>query len=60
VYYGAIVQDVSDSWFGLLFNALGDIAARDVTRMRGRALDLAGEYGIPRCAGVPTGSQVSQ
>jgi adenylosuccinate lyase len=50
VYYGATVQDLSDSWFGLVFRALGDIAERDVTRMRDRALDLAAEHrDTPMC-----------
>ena len=50
VYYGATVQDLSDTWFALMFRAVGDIAARDVTRMRDRALELAGEYrDTPMC-----------
>jgi adenylosuccinate lyase len=50
VYYGATVQDLSDTWFALVFRALGDIAERDVTRMRDRALDLAAEYrDTPMC-----------
>jgi adenylosuccinate lyase len=50
VYYGATVQDLSDTWFALVFRALGDIAERDVTRMRDRALDLAGQHrSTPMC-----------
>ncbi|HUY50310.1 MAG TPA: adenylosuccinate lyase family protein [Streptosporangiaceae bacterium] len=50
VYYGATVQDLSDTWFALTFRALGDIAERDVTRMRDRALALAAEHrGTPMC-----------
>ena len=50
VYYGATVQDLSDTWFALVFRAVGDIAERDVTRMRDRALDLAGRYrDTPMC-----------
>ena len=50
VYYGATVQDLSDTWFALVFRAVGDIAERDVTRMRDRALELAGEYrDTPMC-----------
>src|SRR5260370_39432651 len=50
VYYGATVQDLSDTWFALVFRALGDIAERDVTRMRDRALQLAAEYrDTPMC-----------
>jgi adenylosuccinate lyase len=44
VYYGATVQDVSDTWFALIFKALGAIAERDVGRMRDRALGLAAEH----------------
>ena len=50
VYYGATVQDLSDTWFALVFRAVGDIAERDVTRMRDRALGLAEEYrDTPMC-----------
>ncbi len=50
VYYGATVQDLSDTWFALVFRAIGDIAERDVTRMRDRALELAREYrDTPMC-----------
>ena len=50
VYHGATVQDLSDTWFALVFRAVGDIAERDVTRMRDRALELAGRYrDTPMC-----------
>jgi adenylosuccinate lyase len=50
VYYGATVQDLSDTWFALVFRIVGDIAERDVTRMRDRALELAGQYrDTPMC-----------
>ena len=50
VYYGATVQDLSDTWFALVFRTVGDIAERDVTRMRDRALELAGRYrDTPMC-----------
>lgn len=50
VYYGATVQDLSDTWFALVFRTVGDIAERDVTRMRNRALELAGQYrDTPMC-----------
>lgn len=61
VYYGATVQDVTDTWFALLFKAVGDIAERDLTRMRDRALDLAARHrSTPMCGrthgqpGLPT------
>lgn len=44
VYYGATVQDLSDTWFALVFRSLGAIAERDVTRMRDRALALSAEH----------------
>jgi adenylosuccinate lyase len=50
VYYGATVQDLSDTWFALVFRTLGDIAMRDVTAMRDRALELAAAHrGTPMC-----------
>ena len=50
VYYGATVQDLSDTWFALVFRALGDIAERDVTKMRDRAVELAAKYrDTPMC-----------
>jgi adenylosuccinate lyase len=50
VYYGATVQDLSDTWFALVFRTVGDIAERDVTRMRDRALELARQYrDTPMC-----------
>ena len=32
MYYGATVQDLSDTWFALVAKAIGGIAERDVTR----------------------------
>jgi adenylosuccinate lyase len=50
VYYGATVQDLSDTWSALVARAIGDIAERDVTRMRDRALQLAAQYrDAPMC-----------
>jgi adenylosuccinate lyase len=50
VYYGATVQDLSDTWFALVSRAIGNIAERDVTRMRDRALALAVRYrDTPMC-----------
>jgi adenylosuccinate lyase len=50
VYYGATVQDLSDTWFGLVAKTLGGIAERDLTRMRDRALGLATEHrATPMC-----------
>jgi adenylosuccinate lyase len=41
VYYGATVQDVTDTWFALVMRDVLDVVARDVTRCRAAALDLA-------------------
>ncbi|HVT66202.1 MAG TPA: adenylosuccinate lyase family protein [Trebonia sp.] len=50
VYYGATVQDLSDTWSACVTRAVGDIAERDITRMRDRALRLAVEYrDTPMC-----------
>ncbi|MGI9002035.1 MAG: class-II fumarase/aspartase family protein [Pseudonocardia sp.] len=44
VYVGATVQDVSDTWFGILMRDVGAIARRDLTALRGLLLDLAVEH----------------
>jgi len=44
VYYGATVQDVTDTWFALVMRAMLDIVERDVRRCRDAALDLARRY----------------
>ena len=44
VYYGATVQDVTDTWFGLVMRDVLDIARRDVSRCRDAAVRLAGEH----------------
>ena len=50
VYYGATVQDVSDTWASLVSKAIGDIFVRDVTQMRDAAVDLARRYrDTPMC-----------
>lgn len=41
VYYGATVQDVTDTWFALVMRRVLDIVERDVRRCRDAALDLA-------------------
>lgn len=41
VYYGATVQDVSDTWFGLTMRAVADVVERDLARCEAAALDLA-------------------
>lgn len=50
VYYGATVQDLSDTWAALICRAIGDIMVRDVTVMRDVAADLARRHrDTPMC-----------
>lgn len=44
VYAGATVQDVSDTWFGLVMRDVGALVRRDLTALEGRLLDLAQEH----------------
>jgi adenylosuccinate lyase len=44
VYYGATVQDVTDTWFALVMRDVLDVVVRDLTRCRDAALDLARRY----------------
>lgn len=41
VYYGATVQDVTDTWAALTMRAVTGLLERDVTSVRDHALDLA-------------------
>ncbi|WP_433786364.1 class-II fumarase/aspartase family protein [Actinomycetospora sp. CA-101289] len=41
VYVGATVQDVSDTWFGLVMRDVGALVLRDVQALRATVLDLA-------------------
>jgi adenylosuccinate lyase len=41
VYYGATVQDVTDTWFALTMRAVLDVVDRDLARCQAAALDLA-------------------
>jgi adenylosuccinate lyase len=41
VYYGATVQDLSDTWFGLTMRAVADIVDRDLARCHAAAVSLA-------------------
>lgn len=41
VYYGATVQDLTDTWFALGMRRVLDVVDRDVGRCRAAALDLA-------------------
>src|SRR5664279_5632988 len=41
VYYGATVQDVTDTWFAVVIRAVLDVADRDLARCQAAALDLA-------------------
>jgi adenylosuccinate lyase len=44
VYVGATVQDVTDSWFGLLMRDVGAIVWRDVRALEARLLELAAQH----------------
>ncbi|MGE3287617.1 MAG: lyase family protein, partial [Pseudonocardia sp.] len=41
VYYGATVQDVSDTWFALAMRAVLDVVDRDVARCHAACVELA-------------------
>ena len=41
VYVGATVQDVSDTWFGLVMRDVGDLVGRDLYALETTVLDLA-------------------
>ena len=50
VYYGATVQDVSDTWAAMTCRAIGEVMVRDVSAMRGLCADLARRYrNTPMC-----------
>lgn len=50
VYYGATVQDLSDTWSALICREIGDVMVRDVTVMRDLAADLARRHrDTPMC-----------
>jgi adenylosuccinate lyase len=44
VYLGATVQDVTDTWFGLVIRRVGGIAQRDLWALEGRLLELAATH----------------
>jgi adenylosuccinate lyase len=41
VYYGATVQDLTDTWFGMVLRDVGRLAEQDLWAAEGRLLDLA-------------------
>ena len=41
VYYGATVQDITDTWFALVLRRVGALVWRDVRAIEGALLDLA-------------------
>lgn len=43
-YLGATVQDVSDTWFGLVMREVGAVAWRDMRALEARLLALAAEH----------------
>lgn len=44
VYYGATVQDVTDTWFALVMRRVLEVVERDVRRCRDAALNLAARH----------------
>jgi adenylosuccinate lyase len=44
VYYGATVQDLTDTWFALTMRDVGDLVARDVRRLVGAVTGLAARH----------------
>jgi adenylosuccinate lyase len=44
VYRGATVQDVTDTWFGLVMQAVGRVAWRDLRAIEDTLLDMAGAH----------------
>lgn len=44
VYVGATVQDLSDTWFGLLMRDVGAVVYRDVRALEASLLELAAEH----------------
>lgn len=60
VYYGATVQDLSDTWTALVFRDVADVALRDVGRMRDRALGLAAEHRDTVMCGRTHGQQIGR
>lgn len=44
VYYGATVQDVTDTWTGLVMQRVTAVASRDLRRTEASLLDLAAEH----------------
>jgi adenylosuccinate lyase len=44
VYYGATVQDLTDTWFALTMRDVGDLVDRDVRRLVGAVTGLAAQH----------------
>ena len=51
VYRGATVQDVTDTWFGLLIRAVGGVAWRDLRAIEDTLLDMAAAHRDTEMAG---------
>jgi adenylosuccinate lyase len=51
VYVGATVQDVTDTWFGLLMRDVGAIVRRDLRAVEARVLELAATHRATPIAG---------
>ncbi|MDP9219846.1 MAG: adenylosuccinate lyase family protein [Actinomycetota bacterium] len=44
VYYGATVQDISDTWAALMMRMVGEVLLRDLSRLESACLSLAAEH----------------
>ncbi len=44
VYYGATVQDLTDTWTSIVMRSVGDLLDRDLARLEAAALALAGTH----------------
>jgi adenylosuccinate lyase len=51
VYYGATVQDITDTWFALVMREVGELVYRDVRALEAVLLDLAASHRATPMAG---------
>ena len=51
VYYGATVQDLTDTWFGLVMRDVGDVVRRDLVAVAAVLIDLAETHRTTLVAG---------
>ena len=51
VYYGATVQDVTDTWFALVMRDVGDLVERDLTGLIAAIVERARQHGWTMMSG---------